>query len=332
MPLALWSGNQKVDPTPLFLQRPDPEVDYPTMMNAVCWDYWLHGNAILYETVHDEFGLPLAASWLPAERVNCWKEPTGRVWYEFAGTILKTEHVRHIKRRLDPWRPWRGIGAIEQHMRAFAKISDQQAYESQLYRDSAVPSVAVTAGNPDMTQEEAEAAKESWKSKFSGPVREPVILPAGSTVEPLAWSPHDAQMVEAQKMSRGDVADVFDLDRFYMGVTDGSFNYKTVATMSRALIQDTLGEHMRAFEAVLTDGWCLPGRRILLDISAVVVDDFDSIISWVKPAVESGLMTDDEGRERLGLPPFTDEQRAQVRERMELMKTATPRTVEGENS
>ena len=332
MPLALWEGKDLIEPTPPLLVKPDPTVDYPSMMNALCWDYWLHGNAILYETVHEpEYGLPLAAMWLPAERVNVWKEPEGKVWYEVGGTILDTRYVRHMKRRLDPWRPWRGIGAIEQHMRAFAKISDQQAYESRLLQDSAVPSIAVTVGNPDLSEEEAERAKGNWLGKFSGPRREPVFLPAGSSVEPLAWSPHDAQMVEAQKMSRGDVADIFDLDRFYLGVSDGSFNYKTWASMSRALVQDTLGEHMRAFEAVLTEGWCLPGREIRFDPSGVIVDDLDATMTWLGPAHDRGMVTTDEARARLGLPPFTDEQRAETEARMiRSNKTAAPTIEKGE--
>ena len=127
---------------------------------------------------------------VPAERVNCWLDPTdGRVWYEVGGTILDSDRVHHVKRRLDPWHPWRGVGVLEQHMRSFARISDQEAYQSRLLRDSGVPSVAVTFGNPDLSQEQAEQAKKAYLAKFAGPKREPIVLPQGSTVVPLAWSP-----------------------------------------------------------------------------------------------------------------------------------------------
>ncbi|MGI5952028.1 MAG: phage portal protein [Brooklawnia sp.] len=326
MPLTLWHGQDRITPTPPLLQRPDPTLDYATLINALCWDYWIHGNALLLETVHDEdTGLPLAATWLPAERVNTWLDPrTGQPNYEIAGRALNPQHIRHFKRRLDPWQPWRGIGVLEQHMRAWAKMSDQQAYESRLLQDSAVPSVAIIIGNPDLSKEEARAAKTNWLAKFGGPTREPAILPAGTEVKPLSWSPTDAQMIEAQKASRGDVADIFDLDRFYLGVVDGSFNYKTASSMGRALLQDTLAEHLRTFEDVLTAGWATPGNEIRFDTTRAIVDDPEATMAWLKPAYEVGLITTDEARERLGMPPLNDQQRADITARTQLHTTPQP--------
>ena len=310
MPLTLWAGGVQVKPTPRLLVQPDPGLDYPTMMNALCWDYWIHGNAILYTTAVDQVGDPAAAMWLPAERVSCWQDAAdGRIWYEFGGIILDTGRVVHLKRRLDPWQPWRGVGVLEQHMRAFALSSDRMAYESRLLQDSGVPSVAVTIGNPDMSQDEAEAAKSSWVEKFSGAKREPVFLPQGSTVAPLAWSPEDSQMVEAAKASRGDIADIFDLDRWYLGVADGSFNYKSAAEMNRSLVRDTLAEHIRTFEAGLSGRWCDEGLQIRLDLSGQVADDKPTTVAWVRSAVDAGLMTIDEGRAELGLSPMDEGQK-----------------------
>ena len=70
MPLTLWEAGQQME-TPSLLARPDPGLDYPTLMSALCWDYWVHGNAVLYDTVVDG-DLVLASMWVPAERVNCW--------------------------------------------------------------------------------------------------------------------------------------------------------------------------------------------------------------------------------------------------------------------
>lgn len=322
MPLTLWEAGQQME-TPSLLARPDPGLDYPTLMSALCWDYWLHGNAVLYDTVVDG-DLVLASMWVPAERVNCWLDPTdGRVWYEVGGTILDSDRVHHVKRRLDPWHPWRGVGVLEQHMRSFARISDQEAYQSRLLRDSGVPSVAVTFGNPDLSQEQAEQAKKAYLAKFVGPKREPIVLPQGSTVVPLAWSPEDAQMVEAAKASRGDVADMFNLDRWYLGVSDASYNYKSQSAMSLALVKDTLGEAMRTLESVLSDGWCEPGQSILLDTSGVIVDDKAATMEWLRPAVDAGIITLDEARTALGLPPMSDEQKSMALAQRETAATIT---------
>ena len=60
----------------------------------------------------------------------------------------------------------------------------------------AVPSVAIITPTGTLTQDVADAAKEAWLNKFGGPVREPVILPNGTQVIPLAWSPSDTQLIE----------------------------------------------------------------------------------------------------------------------------------------
>ena len=88
---------------------------------------------------------------------------------------------------------------------------------------------------------------------------------------------------------------------------------------------------MRAFEAVLTEGWCLPGREIRFDPSGVIVDDLDATMTWLGPAHDRGMVTTDEARARLGLPPFTDEQRAETEARMiRSNKTAAPTIEKGE--
>ena len=54
-------------------------------------------------------------------------------------------------------------------------------------------------------------------TKFSGPTREPVFLPNGTAVIPLAWSPTDTQLAEARHMSLLDVANMFNLDGYWLG-------------------------------------------------------------------------------------------------------------------
>ena len=309
MPLTLWSRDTKLA-TPRLFEKPDPNIDYPTWMSALVWDYFLHGNAVVFDTtVDDEWGMPQTAMWIPAEKVNAWMDPTsGQLRYVVGNYELDLDRVHHFRRRLDPREPWRGIGILEQYMRTFAKISDQQGYESTMLRESGVPSIAITVGNPDMSQAEAEAAKESWKGKFSGPVREPVVLPEGTTVTPLGWSPHDSEMVEAQKMSRGDVADLFNLDRYYLGVSDGNFNYKTAGTMAAALVTDTLGEHLQTFEAGFTAGWCMHGRRVKFDPTGVTADSPAVMSEWLIPLVRAGIISSDEARARLGFAPMATQQ------------------------
>lgn len=306
MPLTLVEGDKPVEPTPRLLQAPDPDVDYPTWMASLAWDYWLHGNVLVYDTVVDgSSGEVLAAMWLPAERVSCVKDPaTGLVTYSVGGTALDGRRVHHVKRRLDPSAPWRGVGVLEQHMRTWAKISDQQAYESHVLRGGGVPSVVIKVPNEDLSDVEAKQVKDNWEETFAGPRRRPAVVTKDMEISPLSWSPTDAQMIEAQKLSRGEVADMFDLDRFWLGTSDGSFNYKPLSGVTQALVSDTLAEHLATFESALTRAWCVDGQRVRFDRSGVEQDDRAEAVAWLRPAVDAGIVTLDEARDVLGFPPF----------------------------
>src|SRR4029077_3274469 len=104
--------------------------------------------------------------------------------------------------------PARGVGVIEQHLSSLDRIAMEEAYEGDALKHGAVPSVAVITPNARLGEKESTTAKADWLAKFVGPGREPAILPAGTQVVPLGWSPSDNQMIEARKMSLLDVANM----------------------------------------------------------------------------------------------------------------------------
>src|SRR4029077_13856404 len=118
----------------------------------------------------------------------------------------------------------RGLGVIQQHLLTFDRVAAEEEYERGSLTRSGVPSVAVIAPNPHLTQDEANDADERWAAKFA--VRKPVFLPYGTTITPLGWSPADTQMIEARKMSLTDVANAFNLDAYWLGGESAGLTYK----------------------------------------------------------------------------------------------------------
>ena len=132
------------------------------------------------------------------------------------------------------------MGVIEQHLNTFDRVGLEEEYERTSLLGAGVPSVAIVAPNPALSQAEADAGKVSWMDKYSGPMREPAILPYGTTVTPLGWSPSDSQMVEARRMSLTDVANAFSLDGYWLGADMKGLTYRSPGPMYLALLRTSL--------------------------------------------------------------------------------------------
>lgn len=300
MPLDQFAGDN-VLPRPRLLDQPDPEVARSWWVDVQVQDYLLHGNALHYVTSRDVQGYPLTTSWIPAEWVSItWTEDRRGVQYWCAGRELDPEQVIHVRRGADPWCPHRGVGVVEQHMMQWARITDQESYESGVLKGAAVPSVAVIAPNPSLTQDEADEAKAAWMDKFDGPRREPAILPNGTQVIPLAWSPHDAEMVEARKLGLLDIANMANLDGYWVGAPAGSFTYRSPGPMYLNLVRQTINPILEDFEGEWSRTWLPRGRRVRFDRTAVLRDDMQTMVTTLSAAVSAKILTQSEARTYLG--------------------------------
>ena len=305
MPMDDYKG---IEPQtrPRLLEQPDPAQARSWFVGMHVEDYLLHGNALNYITAYDRTGWPAAAAWLPASWVDISWDPSSPDYsspeYWVAGRRLDASRVVHVKRGADDKYPVRGVGVVEQHIAALVRVSNADRYESEALAGAGVPSVAVITPNPRLSSTEAAAAKADWLDKFAGPNREPAILPAGTQVIPLAWSPTDAQLTSVRGMNLQDVANMFNLDGYYLGAPGGSMTYRSPGPMFLQLLRITLEPVVDDFEGVWSQAWLARGHSLRFDRKSLLQDDLGTTILTLRNAVQSGLMTLEEARQYLGLP------------------------------
>lgn len=300
-------------PRPRLLDQPDPAQARSWYVGQEVGDYLLHGNALSYVTATDATGYPAATAWLPASWVTITWNPGSTDYsapeYWVGGARLDSSRVVHVKRGADERYPVRGVGVVEQHLAALARVANADRYESEALAGSGVPSVAIITPNPRLGQDEARAAKEDWLERFAGPQREPAILPAGTQVVPLAWSPTDAQLNETRRLGLQDVANMFNLDGYFLGAESSSMTYRSPGPMFLQLLRITLEPILNDFEGVWGMAWLPRGHSLRFDRKALLQDDLGTTIATLRTAVQSGLYTRAEARVYLGLPPdAADEQ------------------------
>lgn len=306
MPMDDYRGIDPL-PRPRLLEQPDPDQSRAWFVGLSWEDYLLNGNAVQFVTSRNSEGLPATTAWLPASWVWVGPDPDDnrQPSYWVSGVQLPREQVIHVKRGSDRTNPFRGVGVVEQHLEALGTVRDQMAYEREVLQGAAVPSVAIITPNPELSTDEADEAKTMWLEKYAGPVRKPAVLPAGTSVVPLAWSPADSELIEARKLSLIDQANILNLDGYWLGAESGSHTYKSPGPMYLNLLRQTVGPIAEVFEDVWSAAWLPRGRRVRFDRKPVLADDLETTVRTMVMAIRGNppLLSVEEARTFMGLTP-----------------------------
>ncbi|MEU5939398.1 phage portal protein [Micromonospora sp. NPDC047548] len=301
-----FSGDELTKPRPPLLQLPDVNLRArSTFARVHVEDYLLHGNAVHMVTMRYAEGGVRGVRWFPAHMWHVADPAStedGGVDYYLNGRKVPRGDVVHAQRGAAEGAPWRGVGVVEEHLKTLNRAGLEEAAESKNLTGGGVPSVAVIAPQHTLSPEEAEAAKDTWEEKFTGPGRRPAVLPNGTEVIPLSWSPVDSQMIEARKLSLVDVANACNLDPYWLGGQSSSHTYKSPGPMFLTLLRTSLEPVMSDLELVWSLAWLPYGRSVRFDRLQLTRDDFATEVQSGVAAVNAGLMTAEEWRIRQSLP------------------------------
>jgi HK97 family phage portal protein len=299
MPIEVYRSGE-VLPTPSFIDDPVPDPTWNRARFVACSveDYLLSGNTVSLVTARGADGWPLAVQYLPINWVYITWTPgnLNSRMYTYLGETLDPPDVIHVARGTDRFYPVRGVGVVEQNMCSLDRIAMEEQYEASALAGGAVPSVAIITPQATLTQDVAEAAKDNWLAKFGGPVREPAILPNGTEVIPLAWSPTDAQLVEARKMSLTDVANMFNLDSYWLGAAVQGMTYKTAAPQYQQILRTSIEPVIVDFEQVWSKAWIPRGQTIQFDRSKLLAEDLPTTALAIQQLVAAGVITPEQAR------------------------------------
>lgn len=306
MPLDRYAGIMPM-PRPRLLEQPDLDMDLATFIAVQVEDWLLQGNAAHLVTSRyagGQFaGWPATTKWFPA---SCWHTTyvNGRQRWWLNGVEVDSDDVVHVRNGANPRMPWIGQGVVEKYMRSLDRIALQEERERQDTAGGQVPSVAVIVPQKDPDPKDLDDAAEKWAEKFEGPGRRPVILPNGTQVIPLGWSPNDSLAAEMRQLGLQDTANMFNLDGNWLGAPNGSHNYKTPGPLFLTLVRTTLGRIIAPFSQTWSQAWLPRGQQVRFDREALEADDFAALVTSLVQATGGPVLTPNEGRTRLRLAPI----------------------------
>lgn len=313
MPLGSWTDLVK-DPTPAVLMAPNPDEDRVATIAAWTADLLDHGNAVGLIDGWERDGTaassvtPWPARDVAVERVN------GQVVYRFAynGQVVyeaPASQVFHAKGVLDHPGALRGMGILEAGMSTVTRTAAQDTYATNAFLNGTpsgllrIKDPDLQAGSPDDPAGYATAhgIKKTWQENMrTGDI---AVLSDLVDFTPLGWTPTDAQMIEARQMSIVDIANLFNIDPYWLGSSQTSAPYQNVQDAAVQLVRFTLGPWITALEAQLSR-LLTRGHEARFNRDTILREQRAARVTTELALLQAGVVTVDEVRAWEGLLPL----------------------------
>lgn len=218
----------------------------------------------------------------------------------YNGQTFDAANVLHFRLRPDPVSPWRGSGTRVQLQQVVDSIVQTAATKTAYMSSEYKPPIVVAVNSDSPLSDEGQRSKFIEKYLRRADKSEPLIVPADlmniSQVKPLSLT--DLAIKDGVELDRKTVASIFGIPGFLLGV--GSFNKDEY----NAFISRTIVPICRGIEQELTKKLLYSESRYFRfstrRLYSYSMQELSQIALNMRNA---GLMTGNEGRNWLDLPP-----------------------------
>lgn len=237
----------------------------------------------------------------PAPGATFQRPTNSRTYYVLSnGVKLDAANVLHFRLRPDPDYPWRGIGPrvqLEQVVESIVQTAKTKtAYMSSEYKPPVI--VAVNANSPlsDPKDRSKFIKRYLTRSDPSEPWVVPADLMTVSQIKPLSLT--DLAIKDGMELDKKTVATIFGIPSFLLGV--GAFNKEEYNTFISRTIKPICTGIQQELTKKLLDSEKRYFRFNPRSLYSYSLQELSQIALNMRNA---GLMTGNEGRNWLDLPP-----------------------------
>lgn len=267
------------------------------------WVHWIvatelaEGEAVVIPRTAGD----LIADLIPAPHASL-DRPAGSEHYvaRYNGQEFRSDDILHFRLRTDPDCPWRGCSPrvqLQQVVDSIVQTAETKtAYMSSEYKPPIV--VAVNADSPLADPKERDKFTQTYLKRRDKTA--PLIIPADlmniSQVKPLSLT--DLAIKDGVELDRKTVASIFGIPGFLLGV--GSFNKEEYNTfISRTILPICRGIEQELTKKLLYS----EARYFRFNPRSLYSYSLQELSQVALNMRNAGLMTGNEGRNWVGLPP-----------------------------
>lgn len=297
-----YRNGRLVTPTPKLLERPNPQETRIETISAMAASLILDGNYIAVLGPSNANGLPDFFYPVAIDRVNVTRKD-GQIIYRIDDRQYDASEILHIKNFALPGEFF-GRGIVQTQKQAIGKEIAINEYASRYFDGGVNPTAVIKSGNPDLTQEEAEALKSAWLAMYSGRNRMPAVLNSTTDFEILSSNAQESQLIEAQLAGLTEAANILGLPAYYLGAPNSSRTYANVEQENLQLVRWSIQPIAERIEQSLSD-LLVRGQYAKFNYDALLRTDTLSRYQAHAVGISSGFLTVDEVREMENRDPIT---------------------------
>ena len=267
------------------------------------WMHWIVETVLTYgeAVVIPQTAGDMIADLIPAPDASLYRLPNSPTYHaRYNGYTFEAGNLLHFRLRPDPSQPWRGVGMqvqLDQVVNSIIQASKTKtAYLSSEYKP---PIVVAVDSDTDLSDKKKRSKfiKQFWTREQPD---EPLIIPTNlmkvQQLKPLSLT--DLAIKDGVELDRKTVATIFGIPGFLLGV--GSFNKEEYNTF----ISRTILPICRGIEQELTKKLLLSENRYFrFNARALYSYSLQELSDIALKMRNAGLMTGNEGRNWLDLPP-----------------------------
>jgi HK97 family phage portal protein len=215
--------------------------------------------------------------------------------------VIPDSDLLFIRNRVWPGK-YRGLGVWQQFGKEIGFAENVRGYGSGLL-GRGIPAGYLKVTAPDLEQGEADRLKERWMAAHGGSQRRIAVLNATTDFKPLEISPEAVQLAELLKLSAWEVALIYGVPPYKLGISMGYSNtYANIESASIDYVQDALLPWARRIESAI-DSKLAHGTSLKLDLDGLQRADTAARFSAYEIALRNEIMTVEEIRTLEDLPP-----------------------------
>ena len=291
-PQALRQDGRVV--TPATIETRLSAVEFWT--NVLTSALWL-GDGYVYVPVRDATGAPKPPLWQfhPADVTI----RDGRYWIQ--DQLLPPSSVIHLRGE-PPYTGGHGNGVLLRHARDLGLAITIRSYTGGQYR-SGIPPGYLKSSQPHMDEDQANALKSTWMAQHGGSRRSIAVLNATTDFNPISISPVDSALGVAREWSLRDIALMFGLSPYALGVPGDSATYANVQDRAIEFEQFTLLNWIRRIESCL-DAQLPLGTELKITTAGLERADISTRYNAYSIGLDKGFLTVADVRAWEDLPPL----------------------------
>ena len=227
------------------------------------------------------------------------------VIYRIGNVTLAADQVVHVGCYPDYLNPCWFRSPIDAARQAMQLAADENGAHQALIKTGSMGKVAIMHPGA-MSDQTVEAIRNAWSTMHAtadGASR-PLILREGMKAEKISQET-SGSMLESRRFSVQEIARAFGVPPEMLFQHDARHAMSSQSETARAYADGAIAAWVSAWESELTRKLCRPGESVRFDVTPITRGNLrDQGMSYSK-LVMSGVMSPNDARHALGLPPIS---------------------------